>query len=393
MKKVLTVLLVGILLLLPLPALADSEPVNETVDETINVPRLAFGMIEDYMNTYNAQISENKSAVTGMTVPTADAKKALEQVIKVIENQITTYNTSITQLEDMLSDGSLSDAEKGIINNLIDNYESLVAISEFNKASYEQQVKEFDANVARASDAQTKAAIQAEMGNQQIIWGAEQLFLTYNTLTKQIQEQSNQLEFLNKQLAIMKQQEELGLIITSNYKNMEKNIKDMEFALKTMKNQLASLKGQLNVMFNQDYDYNLIIEKTPEFDLDLLLKMNFEQDYKIAEPNSYSILLKLLNDSAQWEAEERNFKLKFKDCYNNVFTKYESLKLAEGRLDEKKETYKQYKLKYDLGMISKIAYEEQKLALDNQELEVQIAKEELFKAYRQYEWMMKGLTL
>ncbi|HHV65411.1 MAG TPA: TolC family protein [Peptococcaceae bacterium] len=392
MKKVLAVLLAGILLLLPLPALADSEPANETVDGTVNVPRLAFGMIEEYMNTYNAQISENKSAVADIVVPTVDAKKALERVIEVIKIQIDTYNTSITQLKDKLN-GSLPDAEKEMINNLIANYESLVVISEFNKTSYEQQLKEFDANVARASDAQTKAAIQAEMANQQIIWGAEQLFLTHNTLKKQIKGQSDQLEFLSKQLAIMKQQEELGLITATTYKNMEKNVKDLEFALKTMKNQLASLKGQLNVMFNQDYDYNMIIEETPEFDLDLLLQMDFEQDYKIAEPNSYSVLLKLVNESAQWEAEERNFKLKFKDCYNNVFTKYENLKLAEGRLEEQKELFKQYSLKYELGLISKIAFEEQKLALDNQEMNVQIAKEELFKAYRQYEWMKKGLTL
>lgn len=379
MKKILATLLIFTLIFLPAPVLA--------TDERVNVETLTFDKIEQHMNTYNAQIDANNDVISDIEVPDNDVKTNIKNMIDGIDAQIATYIANKSELQKMIDEGTTDLNTK----YLRDVYNSLIATSASNRANLQAQYDSFDENRNKASDAKSKAALQTEAGNKMLIWGAEQLYLSYNSLEHQIRQQRSQLYLLLKQQNAMKLRQELGLVTNSNYKSFEAGVKDLNFAVDTMTEQQKSIKEQLNVMLNQNHDTVLVIEATPELDDDLLEEMDFDEDSKYGEWKSYNVRLK--DDSWERDAEERKFKLDFKKSYENVLDKQESVELGEFKLENQKELFKFSELRYKLGMISKISFDEQQMTYDNEKLKLQIAKEELFKAYRQYEWMKKGLTL
>ena len=372
MRKILAAILICTLIALPAPVFATSDRVN--------VETLTFDKIEQHMNTYNAQIYSNNDKVAAIEVPSADTKAALEGMLAIVVAQISSYNAKIAGL----------DGHPDAVY-LIDIYNALKATSVSNKASLESQINSFDENRNKASDARSKAYLQTEMGNKMVIWGAEQLFLGYNSLEHQIKQQRSQLFLLQKQLFAMELRQKLGMVTKSTYKSLEAGVKELQFAVNAMTDQQSMMKDQLNIMLNQNYDTDLKIEAIPELDRDLLDEMNFEEDYKNAQWRSYNVMLK--DDSWEREAEQRKFELDFKKSHENVLAKQESLELEEYKLENTRETFVHTQLRYKLGLISKISFEEQQTTFENQRLKIQIAKEDLFKAYRQYEWMKKGFTL
>lgn len=370
MKKILASLVISTMLVLPTPVLA--QP-----DNRVNVTTLSFDKIEQHINSYNYQIHANHKSLADIKVPSEADKTQLQGTITAIDNQINEYKNQILTAAD---------------EDVIDIYEQLITIL-ISKASLQAQLEKFDENKNKASNGMTKAIWQTQAGNSQIVWGAEQLFITYNTLDHQIKQQTNQLNFLNKQLEAMKIRQKLGLVSMTTYKNLEKNYKELLSAVDAMNKQRNSIKEQLNLMFNQNHDLSLEIGSIPNLDQNLLSEMNLEDDYEIAEQQSFNVRAKSDSDTDEREAEERKFKLDFKKSYQNVLDKQESLVIKEFTLENQKELYDQAQVRYKVGIISKLAFEEQQITYENQLLTVRIAKDDLFKSYRQYEWLKKGLSL
>jgi hypothetical protein len=373
MRKKIACVLISLLLLFPSSVFAASD--------RINVKKLTFDKVEQYINTYNTQIYSNNKAVADIKVPTDSDRAELQKTIDDIDAQIQYYDGEIAKL----------DRDNPFEKPVIDIYEFLKGLSIMNKESLKKQLQSFDENRNKALEAQTQAIMQVEAGNKQIIWGAEQIFIAYNSLNHQIKQQNNQLNLLYKQLDIMKLQKKLGMITGQTIKNVEISAKELDLAIKAMKDQQKFMKEQLNVMLNQNHDIDLEIGATPDPDLDLINAMNLEEDYKKAVALSFDVRAK--SDSYEREAEKRKFKLAFKESFENVADKLDSLELEKLKLENQKSLYDQAALKHKLGMISKVAFEEQRIAYENQRLKAQAAEDELFKAYRQYEWMKKGLSL
>lgn len=375
MRKMLVSVLISTLLLIPAPALAASDRVN--------VEKLAFDKIDEHVSSYNYQVYTSYDSLGDIKVPADADKTTLQGMLAGVDAKIKFYNDEIIRL------GGLAPHQS--TEYLITIYNELKAISQSNKTSLESQINSFDENQDKAADAKSDATLKVEAGKKQIIWGAEQMYLAYNSLEHQIKQQSNQLYLLEKQLYAMELREKLGLVSNITYKGMEKNAKDLRFAVSAMRDQQTSLKEQLNVMLNQNYDTALEIEETPVLDTDLIDDMNLEEDYKKAEPLSFDARQK--EDSWEREAEERKFEQAFKKGYENVMDKKDSLELEEYKLETERIVTAHAELRYKLGLISRMALEEQQYTFENQRMKVQITKEELYKAYRQYEWMKEGLTL
>ena len=376
MRKMIASVLIGTLLVLPAPVLAASNRVN--------VEKLAFDKIDEHISSYNYQVYTSYDSLDDIEVPADADKTALEGMLAGVVNQIAVYDSKI----DKLGDPPFPDDNTEFLLHI---YNELKAISQTNKTNLESQINSFNENQDKASDAKSDATLKVEAGKKQIIWGAEQMYLSYNSLEHQIKQQSNQLYLLEKQLYAMELREKLGLVSNVTYKGMEKNIKELRFAVSAMRDQQTSLKEQLNVMLNQNYDTALVIEETPVLDTDLLDNMNLEEDYKKAEPLSFDARQK--EDSWEREAEERKFEQAFKKSFENVKDKKDSLELEEYKLETERIVTSHAELRYKLGLISRMALKEQQYTFENQRLKVQVAKEELYKAYRQYEWMKEGLTL
>lgn len=377
MKKIAAALLFFAILLLPVPAFAAPDPrVNESV--------LSFYMIEQELSSHNVQISLNNQRTADMPVPDNAGKTALQNQLTAVNNQIAAYNDEIAILQ-LTAATNATDAQLLVV------YQSLLANSMENKMNLESQINDFDANRTKAADAKYKASLETDSGNKQLIWSAEQLFLNYNALNSQIKQQENQLLLLKKQLDETKLRQKLGLATTQGLNSIVKSIRDIQNTIRTMNDQQKSQNDQLNIMLNQNYTTELSIIPTPDPNQALIQAMMLETDTNIGVTNSLNIRSK--DSSRERDAEERKFRLAMKDAYQNVLDMQESLALNQEDLALQRANLSQAQAKYRLGRISRYTLDEQQINCNNKVLTVQIAKENLFKAYRQYEWLKKGLSL
>jgi Outer membrane protein len=109
-------------------------------------------------------------------------------------------------------------------------------------------------------------------------------------------------------------------------------------------------------------------------------------EYKLAKEELEDVELDL-------QDVKRTQELKFQQVYETVKDKQKALDLEEKKLAQEKTKAEFAEKKYDLGMISKVEYDDAKSDYDLQAIKLETAKSDLFTAYRKYEWMLKGLSL
>ena len=134
------------------------------------------------------------------------------------------------------------------IGYVIGLYESNIATLKQNRSILEDQLEEFDKQIDKLPGQEMeldKAILQLEMANKGIIWGAQNLYLAYNSLQRQLDELVQQLELLDDQIDIMTIQEELGMVTSLDVIDIENQREQMILGIKILETQMDSLKGSL----------------------------------------------------------------------------------------------------------------------------------------------------
>lgn len=308
----------------------------------------------------------------------------------------------------------------GTLESVKGLYKSNISSLKQNRDSMKDQLKEFDKLPIREMELE-KAIFQIDMGNQSIIWGAQNLYLAYNNLKIQRDELVQNLELLNTQIDIMTIQEQLGMITSLEILGIKNQRKQIKFGINTLENQMDNLIGELNLMLGEDFYRPLQLEDTPKVDKDFISKINYKDDKKTAIDSSYSIKLKdfeynIQYDTMLWEnknrnyeqlitakrnvenaeieleQEEKNVELAFSKAYQGLKTKITEFENEENNLEYQQEKYDISKLKYELGTISKMEFEDAKSKYDSQKNKIKTVEQDLFKILLQYKALLKGVN-
>lgn len=276
------------------------------------------------------------------------------------------------------------------------NY-NLLNIYQSQLMSIESQIQ----SLSSKSDDNGAANVQQSIINDQIAWGAQQLYLSYNDLTAQADNLTKQLKLLQGQLTIAKLQLQLGMTIGTEVKTTESKVSDLALGLKTINENRKWIKGSLNTMLGQDFDTSLTIAANPTVTESDVNAMNYDTDLAKAITWSKEILLKVkteydvIPDSVVADIENLKLKTKlnFDKSYEGLKSKLQTLKNEQSKLAFELEKLEQAQLSYDLGMISNISLEAAKVPYENQKLKVFNAQTDVIKSYTQYHWLIQGTDL
>ncbi len=387
MKKLVSALLIGSMLLIPAQTYAADEKVITT---------LSFDKIEEEILARNPvvianndQVSDGWSDLSDGTKKLKDLRDKLKAAQKLIIDQYFPGQT-VEAVMLLVPPTLVSKPEDSNTND----QELLKYMNRILVANYETQIQSIQQQIDGLEDKQDdlwKSILQKDAGNYQLVWGTEQLFITYNGLSRQQADLVSNISLLDKQVKVANLQKELGFATGVDVKGSELKLKELNQTNQNLTKQREYLKQQINLMLGQDVTTGLMIEATPKPDYHAVNTMDYEEELDDALDRSFNV--RLQDKDLKHDDEERKFIVAFKQAFDGVKEKKDSLSIETDKLQVEKEKLDHLKLKYDLGMVSKLEYDAGIAAYQAQENKVKGMDEELFKAYRKYQWMKKGLTL
>lgn len=369
-KRILGLVCIAGVLLGPSQALADTmQPIRN----------LSFDQLEQEVIARNPVLLQSLDDL--------DSAKDLRNTgINGLQAQIDGLNGSLTALQNNVTSTSDPVTEQ-VIEGLI---QGNIAALELQKQGLINQINTIG-----------KSNLQIQIAEYQTVMGAEKLYIGYNSMQTTLLDLTEKRDRLNELINAFNLQVQLGMItptdvipsLQMSLQQAKENLKDLEFGMDTLRQNIELIKKQLNSILGQDTETPLTIQTTPELDYGALTAINFDTDYQEAVKKSYSVMLKdgdevtldIHNDA------ERSFKTGFFSVYNSVLASNDALKTAQSKLNIEQELYSKTNLKYQLGISSKLEFDMEKFNLEAAQNVLVTAQQNLFKAYRDYQWAMRGI--
>lgn len=368
MKKKLSTILIGTMLMMPIPVFA-------TEDDN-DLHSLRFDKIEEEMEQRSPLILNAGDKVADASSKLSDAEDGLEQALLPLQSMIDSYKAKLVIVAAPSGNPDLAEIYGYIIANL-----------EGNKLSLQKQLESLDDQQGDL----WKSWLQVEQGKNQATWGAQQIYLSYFNLGKTRDNLQTNLTLLQKKLTVLQLKESLGLATHIETIGTEAQIKELTLSLNTLNEGLESMLGQMNVMLGQDFDTELTFSEPSSVSQSKLRDMDYEEDLDAALDQSYTV--RLQEESDDREDAERNFTLAFHKAYQNVQDKKNALELEQYKLSNEQLKYDQNVLMNSVGLISTLDFEGLRSLYTTQVNKVKTAEQDVLQAYTAYDWMKKGLTI
>lgn len=371
--------------------------------------------IEDARDDIEDSIDHTKDLVKKMkSEPSPYVKQNIDKPgedAKPMDDVIYGINKSLNEILDSLE----AERKKGIdtLQNSIDSMEDQLEDIKYQEIDMHKLIE--------------KMKIQTEMVNNQMIWTGESLIFAYNSIEIEKKNVDRNLDLVQNQLKTLNVKKDLGLIAEIDMKSVELSIDNLNYTKNNLNTQQENIKAQLNLLLAQPYDTELNIEFTPELNYSKIDSINVEDDLKNSLNKSYTLKIQEYELEAKENALERSYdeddeddkreeeyilamedledeKLKsqdtkrqyessFKNLYEEVKEKKEAFNIEDKKLEHEKNKLRSSDLRYNLGLISKIEYDDAKKSYNDQDGKVESAKADLFKTYKKYEWMLNGLSI
>jgi outer membrane protein TolC len=364
---------------MPLPVLAD--------DSQGLITSISFKQIENEVGTRNPGIIQRQSDFE-------DSSNGLHSAMKHIKEQINMLQESIADLTGKRDALQPTDP---MYTELYYIYDKLVLSLQGNLASLMGQQASLGANDATLETAE----LNLEKAKDQTIVAAEGMYILYNNLNISLNDLNKQNEKLNELITVLKLQNSLGLITATDVvpafqmslQQAQTRLKDIELGITTVNDNKNFAVRELNYLLGQDTATALQIEGLPALDYEKINMISFDQDYADAVKNSFEVRIqqKANDDEKLMNDVQRSFNAGFFKAYNAVTNCKQTLENTNAKLKDQQNILELVKLKYDLGIVSKLEFDMEQFNIIAAESAVRTDEAKLFKAYRDYQWAMKGL--
>jgi len=409
-------------------------PINIYANEVSSEQKepMKFEDIENEILLNNPMVLINRNVIKSMKEDynlIEDIQDDLEDDRDALEDAIDMMGLQIEKLvRDKASLETKIDGDPDVINHIKLNYDALIGIYEYNRSSLmdsrkslrEQKFSLYD-QAEDMEDAINKFRLQSNMSDCQLVWTAQNLYITYNVLRNKEMDLMNQTELMEKQLKVAKVKESLGNMTKTNITSLELQLGELEMGLNDLQTQKKAVLGELNLMFGNSYDYVLTLDTELKPVYENFNEIYFNKDLEIVLENNYTITLQALerdtkqrildradgSDSLSEEAAEYNLKnekikleetkrdvsFSFHKVYEEVISKKMSFEQEKKKLEQAGTNRDYAIIRFDFGILSELELENVISNYRSQEINACIAEHELIRAYSKYEWMKSGLAL
>lgn len=247
--------------------------------------------------------------------------------------------------------------------------------------------------------------LSVELSKRQIALGGRSMLIAFLNAQYQYEQLRLDLDRMKRDAATMKKMAELGMKSGLEQRTLEQSVSKLENSLNVIGDGVSKLKTQLAVYL--DISSNLMeIEEfkgyTSKEAAEIVSAIDFSKDALSAKEQNLSLQIqKLKRDnsySANGQLESLNYKklsdqfdVDFESLYKNLLRSSASLKDAETASLISEDSYKFSKLKFSLGMISKIELDNSEAQYLSEGKKLASSKLKFSSAHYSYQAMLGGV--
>ena len=383
------------------------------------------------------------TAADTLGAPSAPPAQAVKKMgLLAVERTVRENSPTIQSLNKIatgVGSGSIPQADVNTIQSTINAYQGLVDGLKDARGSdedsaiyiaYTEQIKVMEANIASLQTSLMTSAItgsatqtayddaeyslrkQADNVTKQLCSGAESMLIGIQSLDYMREDLVRNLDALDRTLTVMEVQAERGMISPLELENAQNQRTQLAANLATLDNQREALGTNLALLCGYSADTTVEPSNLPEVSATELRSMKYEDDLEAALKNSYTLWVKKdavraaannrdKNVSGTIEtyeaavkerdAAEEELTLAFKQAYDAVSSKKRLLDAAQFAVQKAEADLEVSQVKYEIGTVSKLDYQQAQDTLDAANNAVRSAKLDLLTAYRTYVWAKEGL--
>ena len=288
-------------------------------------------------------------------------------------------------------------------------------------ASYDSLRETFDdLKDGKIQDDYAAAKRQLENAENQVVMGAETLYMAI--LEKQNTRASiqRQLDALDRTVEEMELRYKLGQISALTLQQVKNGRTQLASGIATLDMNIRNYTRQLEVMLGLEQTGSLTLAEPPQVSDKQVAEMDYDTALAAAKEKSYDLFAaqKTLDDAEEtykdsikgygqnnyhyksavhtyeaakytYQSTVQSFEMNFRTMYDAVADYQQVLKASQSALDYQKNACAASQLKYQQGTISKNSLLEAQDSLASAEADVATAKHNLFSAYHTYLWAVE----
>ena len=351
---------------------------------------LEYDEIELLIDEYNTTLKNVKETY-------ADNKESYRSVEKVKESTMYSVGGILDQAQNMQSYAEMLKDNP----NTITAYANAVYASESMSAQAEQLLLSVDAITEMTPDMMKLKTVDSTRAL--LVSGAQTAMISYEQLLIQQASLEDSVALLKEVLASTETQANIGMATANDVLSAKQNLESAQAGLLTVNANLDKIRQSLCTMMGWAYDASPEIRPVPAADASRIGGMNPEADKEKAIENNYTLRYNLLDyeNKTDGSVEKQNLQRtidnqrtaiasSMTNLYNDVLQKkneYDTAVTAYGLEQAKMQTAE---TKYQLGMIGRLEYLQQKNALVTKETAMKNADLALFQAMETYDWAVAG---
>ena len=261
---------------------------------------------------------------------------------------------------------------------------------------------------------------QLENAENQVVMGAETLYMAILEMQNTRASLQRQLDALDRTVEEMELRYKLGQISALTLQQVKDGRTQLASGIATLDMNIRNYTRQLEVMLGLEQTGSLTLAEPPQVSDKQVAGMDYDTALAAAKEKSYDLFAaqKTLDDAEEtykdsikgygqnnyhyksavhtyeaakytYQSTVQSFEMNFRTMYDAVADYQQVLKASQSALDYQRSACAAAELKYQQGSISKNALLEARDSLASAEADVATAKHNLFSAYHTYLWAVE----
>ena len=333
-----------------------------------------------------------------------ELKDGLNEIAKIQRTML-----QLGQLDSAMGNTSLSGSfsSEYIFSNLDASYDSL-------RETFD------DLKDGKIQDDYAAAKRQLENAENQVVMGAETLYMAILEMQNTRSSLQRQLDALDRTVEEMELRYKLGQISALTLQQVKDGRTQLSSGIATLDMNIRNYTRQLEVMLGLEQTGSLTLAEPPQVSDKQVAEMDYDTALAAAKEKSYDLFAaqKTLDDAEEtykdsikgygqnnyhyksavhtyeaakytYQSTVQSFEMNFRTMYDAVADYQQVLKASQSALDYQKNACAASQLKYQQGTISKNNLLEAQDSLASAEADVATAKHNLFSAYHTYLWAVE----
>ena len=384
--------------------------------ELAAVEVLTYAAVEPLVRQNNLTVLSNRETLAGIeAVDIDEAIEDLEDMIDDLEYAVDGFEALSDNIEDSMGALSQLDAVPGLAALI--PYQTALGAGTI--ASLQSQIATLKAQIGQLEDQietlentdYEPYERQFENIEDQIVMGAQTAYIGLATMQQNYVLLLQQIDLLGIKVNEMKTRYKMGQVSDLDVAEVEAAKLEADSGLETLKLSVRNTKGDLNLLLGRPASQGFLLDGLPELDTAQLAALNLERDLASGTRATYDIYKaeQALEDAKDLDksddgrknkiraaeytlsSTEQSFEQSFRKLFRDVAEKNRLVTVARQNQTLEARKLAVAETKYNRGMISRNDLIEAQLDKAKVDTDVKLAQVNLFAAYMQYEWAVKGV--